>query len=61
MPTFRRPLSAAINPLLEAGFALDRLLEPQPTEAFRQADPARYARLLLRPTFLCVRARKDAR
>ncbi len=58
VPSYRRPLSAMINPLLEAGFALDRLLEPIPTEKFRQQAPQDYEELSRRPGFLCVRAVK---
>lgn len=58
VPTFRRPLAAIFNPLTAAGFALERLKEPEPTEAFRAADPARAAALLRHPVFLCVRARR---
>lgn len=58
VPTYRRPLSAIINPLLEAGFILQRLLEPLPTEQFRQADPEGYAELVRRPGFICLRAVK---
>jgi len=57
---FRRPLGAMLNPLVEAGFALDRLLEPRPTEEFRRADPEEYAQLMRAPCFLCGRARKPA-
>jgi len=56
--SLRRPLGALINDLIGAGFALDRLVEPRPTEAFREADPEDYARLMRRPGFLCVRARR---
>lgn len=58
--SYRRPLSAFINPLLQAGFALDTLLEPQPTDDFRAADPKDYAELMREPAFLCVRASKPA-
>jgi SAM-dependent methyltransferase len=58
VPFYRRPLSAIINPLLEAGFALERLLEPLPTEEFRQRAPEDYAELSRRPGFLCIRAAK---
>jgi len=34
MPSFRRSLSATLNPLIEAGFYLERILEPKPTEEF---------------------------
>lgn len=58
IPVFRRPLQAIINPLLETGFALEHLLEPQPTPEFAKADPSDYERLMHEPNFLCVRARK---
>ena len=35
---------------------LCRPLEPLPTDEFRRAEPAEYARLLRTPNFLCIRA-----
>jgi SAM-dependent methyltransferase len=58
VPAYRRPLSAMVSPLLEAGFVLEALLEPRPTEAFRQPDPEGYEKLSRQPGFLCVRAAK---
>ena len=58
VPFYRRPLGEVINPLLEAGFALERLLEPTPTAEFREKLPEDYAELTRRPGFLCVRAVK---
>lgn len=55
VPAYRRPLSAMLEPALGAGFQLDRLLEPMPTEAYRQADPERYEYEATRPNFLCLR------
>ncbi len=54
---YRRPLSAMIEPLTAAGFAVERLVEPIPTDAFRALKPQAYARLLRCPEFLLVRAR----
>jgi hypothetical protein len=51
-------LSAALNPLLEAGFVLERILEPIPTEQFKQADPKGYEQLSRQPGFLCIGAAK---
>lgn len=56
VPYYRRSFSAVVNPLLEAGFRLDRLVEPQPTEAFRERRPERYKKESRQPVFLCVRA-----
>jgi SAM-dependent methyltransferase len=54
----RRPLAAILNPLAEAGYALDRVLEPFPAEEIRRVKPETYDELAKRPAFLCVRARK---
>jgi SAM-dependent methyltransferase len=59
MPSYHRPLSAGINALLEAGFNLERLLEPLPTGQFKQTSPEDYQQLTRRPSFLCVRAVKS--
>jgi len=56
VPYYRRPLAEIVNPLLDAGFRLDRLVEPQPTEAFREAWPERYEKESRYPVFVCVRA-----
>ena len=54
---FRRPLSAIIDALTHAGLAVERLVEPLPTDEFRRLKPAAYDRLLRHPEFLLVRAR----
>jgi len=56
--SYRRPLGAVLNPLVDSGLVLDRLLEPLPTDDCRDADPDVYAELMQRPDFLCVRAIK---
>jgi hypothetical protein len=58
MPSFRRSLSATLSPLVEAGFCLERILEPKPTDEFKKADQKHYEELSQQPCFLCVRARK---
>jgi SAM-dependent methyltransferase len=58
VPFFRRPMSAVLNPLIEAGFTLERILEPQPVKSFEAVDPEDYVLLMKQPGFLCVRARK---
>ena len=60
VPYYRRPLSAMIDPLLEAGFILERLLEPKPTQQFEQADRQDYEKLMRQPGFICFRALKDS-
>ena len=58
--SFRRPLADMLNPLASAGFVLEQLLEPRPTEAVREVNPALFEALDREPCFLCVRARKPA-
>ena len=58
VPSYRRPLSAMLDPLLETGFILEHLLEPTPLEEFKDLDPLDYAKLMRQPGFLCLRARK---
>jgi SAM-dependent methyltransferase len=60
MPSYRRPLGTVINSVLDSGFELVQILEPQPTEEFRKADPIGYERLIRQPSFLCIKARKAA-
>jgi hypothetical protein len=55
---YRRPLTVISQDLDSAGFFIERLLEPQPTEDFRRVDSEGYERLTKNPWFLCVRARK---
>jgi SAM-dependent methyltransferase len=54
---YRRPLSRIVNDLAEAGFAIERMEEPLPTDAFRAAKPEAYDRMLRQPNFLLIRAR----
>jgi SAM-dependent methyltransferase len=55
---YRRPLTDISQALDAAGFFIERLLEPQPTEDFRRVNPEGYERLTRNPWFLVVRGRK---
>jgi len=55
---YRRPLSAIITPIIDAGFTIERLLEPMPIEEFKIAHPNTYDRLTKNPQFLFIRAKK---
>jgi SAM-dependent methyltransferase len=57
VPYYRRPFSAVVNPVLENGFRLESVVEPQPTAEFRARLPERYEKESRYPVFLCVRAR----
>ena len=54
---FRRPMSDIVNSLADTGFAIERMVEPVPTDAFRQLKPEAYERQLRQPNFLLVLAR----
>jgi SAM-dependent methyltransferase len=58
MPSYRRPLEELLNPLLEAGFRLEKVLEPKVTEMLLEKDPKHYEELSREPCFLCARAKK---
>ena len=55
---YRRPLSAMLNPLAEAGFVLERIHEAQPTQTFKERQPEEYAELMREPGFIAILARK---
>ncbi len=57
MPSYRRPLQEVLMPLIDSGFQIEQVVEPQPTDQFRQADLKRFNALMHRPGFLCVRAK----
>jgi SAM-dependent methyltransferase len=61
VPGYRRPLQALFDPLCDAGFVLEKLLEPLPLEECKTLDPDTYERLTTTPGFLCIRARKKNR
>jgi hypothetical protein len=44
--------------LVRAGFVVERVLEPLPTQAFKETDPEDYEKLSRSPGFMCVRALK---
>jgi SAM-dependent methyltransferase len=58
MPSFRRSLQEILMPLIESGFRIQQVIEPQPTEDFQKADPKRFTSLMHRPGFLCIQATK---
>jgi 2-polyprenyl-6-hydroxyphenyl methylase/3-demethylubiquinone-9 3-methyltransferase len=54
--SYRRPLAAILNPLVEAGWRLDHVLEPASNADIARIDPAWHAKLSRAPYFICVRA-----
>ncbi len=60
VPCYRRPLSHMTDPIVRAGFSIESVIEPVPTEEFAEVEPDEYAQLMRRPRVLCVRVRKPA-
>jgi 2-polyprenyl-3-methyl-5-hydroxy-6-metoxy-1,4-benzoquinol methylase len=58
MRYYRRPLRDLIDPLTAAGFVIERICEPSPSDTLKAKDPRGYDRLSRLPAFLFVRARK---
>ena len=56
---FRRPLNSIITSVIDAGFIIEKLLEPMPTEEFKMKHPDVYDRLTQRPQFLFIKAKKQ--
>ena len=54
---FRRPLTRIVGAITDAGFVIERLVEPEPSAEFRATRPDSYARNLKHPEFIFVRAR----
>ncbi len=59
MPFFRRSLSEKISSLVDSGFLVDRILEPQPAKNLKKDEF--YEKLLKSPLFICIRAIKNTR
>lgn len=57
---YRRPMSTYFQSFLDAGFALDDVVEPMFTDEFREESPAVSERFLHAvPDFLCLKASKS--
>ena len=55
MRYWRQPLTATCAEATDAGFLIERLVEPQPSEEIRQRFPETYAKLSVRPAFVTLR------
>jgi len=54
---YRRPLTEIFGSLADAGFVVERVVEPTPGDEFKRLDSEAYYRLLREPAFLIVLAR----
>ena len=58
--SYRRPLSAYINPLLDAGLHLDHFHEARPAESMKALSQTEYDKLNREPCFMMLRLKKPA-
>lgn len=58
VPSFRRSIEECLMPVINAGLTIERVHEPLPTKDFKAADLRRYLKLMHRPNFIMVRAKK---
>ncbi|MHA2032917.1 MAG: hypothetical protein ACW99Q_26415 [Candidatus Kariarchaeaceae archaeon] len=56
VPGYRRPLEGYTEALARAGYYLERLTEPVPTERFKEQLPDSYIRHIRTPLFMVIRA-----
>jgi SAM-dependent methyltransferase len=59
VPGYRRPLEGYTEALARTGFCIERLTEPVPTDRFREQLPDSYARHIINPLFMIIRARAN--
>lgn len=58
MHGYYHSLGSICSALTECGFVIERILEPKPTEEFRQQDPKGYEKRMRFPSFIHFRAGK---
>ncbi|ANU23208.1 class I SAM-dependent methyltransferase [Planococcus donghaensis] len=58
VPFFRRSLGEVFESLL-AHFTIEKVIEPKPTEVFKELAPKQYEKLLKSPNFLILKVRKS--
>lgn len=56
VPSYRRPIEGYTEALARAGFCIERLTEPVPTDRFREQLPDSYTRYIKNPLFMIIRA-----
>ena len=58
MPSYFHSLGYISEAMTDNGFAIEKILEPKPTDEFKKADWEKYNRLMKFPDFICFKARK---
>jgi SAM-dependent methyltransferase len=55
---YRRPISKLFQPLIDNGFLIETILEPEPTLKFKEVLPEKYEKMIKEPHFLIIKAKK---
>jgi len=58
IPSYRRPLSAISNAFWNAGFLMERIVEPKPREVWKTIHKPSYKKWMEHPVILCISVRK---
>lgn len=58
IPAYRRPLSAISSAFWNSGFLIERIVEPKPTEAWKDIYAPFYEKWMEHPVIICISARK---
>jgi len=61
MPDYYRPFEEMINPVVAAGFVIEKVSDTKPVPALKQMSPELYERYSHIPTFMIIEARKGDR
>ncbi len=57
VPDYYRSFDEIINPVINAGFRLDRITETKPVPELKDINPEKYDRTMRHPTFMVIEAR----
>ncbi|OGR81088.1 MAG: hypothetical protein A2X32_09095 [Elusimicrobia bacterium GWC2_64_44] len=58
VPDYYRPFEEMINPLVSAGFVVEKILDAKPVPALMEKDPELFAKYSRTPTFMIVVAKR---
>lgn len=58
VPYYRRPFEVMVNSFIEAGFKVEKIIEPKPIEELKQINQRVYDQLSKEPAFICFELQK---
>ncbi len=58
IPSYRRPLHAIFSAFSNSGFLIERIVEPKPTEAWKEIHEPFYRKWMQHPVIMCIGSRK---